>query len=114
MKKITSLILAIALLIGSVSALTSCTIENHEHTYANDWTYSDESHWKAATCEHDEKGSLGDHTYDNANLKDGIFVYTCNVCGYQKTEAHTHDYGEWSVKTPATVFAKGEETRVCK
>lgn len=50
-------------------------IPGHTHTYDESaWTYDENTHWHAATCEHFlERGSEAAHT-----MRDG----TCEVCGY--------------------------------
>ena len=52
-----------------------CAYEvGHEHTFASEWTTSDDKHWKAATCSHtDAKGEEALHKDDNT---DGV----CDVC----------------------------------
>lgn len=48
----------------------------HVHTYAQDWSFNNEQHWHAATCEHtDLKADLANHI-DNNN--DSI----CDVCNH--------------------------------
>ena len=62
------------------------------------------------------------HDYDTVVTaptctKDGFTTYTCSVCGdtytADETSATGHDWGEWTVKIPATVKNEGEEIRVC-
>lgn len=50
--------------------------------------------------------------------REGVVTYTCTLCGDTKTEAYTgdvveHNYGAWTVTTPATCVAEGVESRVC-
>jgi uncharacterized protein YjdB len=49
--------------------------------------------------------------------EDGEKVTTCTICGDAIKEtipALGHDWGEWTVTTPATETSEGVETRVCK
>lgn len=84
MRKITSLLLILALVVVCVFSFASCA--GHSHTYGGEWTYDANNHWHAATCEHtDAQGDLAAHTYDSD--------YKCTVCGY----THTHGYeSAWS------------------
>ena len=48
--------------------------------------------------------------------KDGEKVWECSRCGMKKTEkipALGHDWGDWTVTTPATCTNEGVETRTC-
>ena len=97
MKKSTKL-LSILLLVGSLGmgagALTGCdkigsildslkpdsSVEQHEHTFSEQWTYDETEHWHAATCEHsDEKTDVGAHVDANKDLR-------CDQCGYELSE----------------------------
>ena len=82
----------------------------HEHTFSSDWSYDDNNHWHAATCEHDTVvDALGAHTYDEGVVTvqpteevDGVRTYTCTVCGHTYDEVipaigHVHTFAEeWS------------------
>ena len=49
--------------------------------------------------------------------KDGEKFGECSRCGMKKTEkisALGHDWGDWTVTTPATCTNEGVETRICK
>ena len=51
----------------------------HRHTFKNEWSSNDTSHWHAATCEHTtEKKDEAAHVYGTA----GAERYTCSVCKY--------------------------------
>ena len=48
--------------------------------------------------------------------KDGEKVWECSRCGMKETEkipALGHDWGAWTVTTPATCTKEGVETRIC-
>ncbi len=68
-------------LVIAVACLGGC--DTHEHTFAEVWSFDAESHWHAATCEHEEKKDVAEHSF-NGNV--------CSVCGYDKTPPHTHSW----------------------
>lgn len=90
MKKLITL--ALALLIAAL-ALTACTNHNHSK-YDNDSTY----HWLVCDSENcADEGAKEYHSYNDFRFNaSGDKEYTCTVCGYVYTEAHTHNYSEWS------------------
>lgn len=45
----------------------------HVHEYSSEWSYNEEYHWHAATCEHDTINDKSAHTLENG---------VCSVCGY--------------------------------
>ena len=64
----------------------------HRHTFRDEWSSDDTSHWHAATCEHTtEKKDEAAHVYGTA----GAERYTCSVCKYvsetRKKEAEAAD-----------------------
>lgn len=64
----------------------------HRHTFRDEWSSNDTSHWHAATCEHTtEKKDEAAHVYGTA----GVERYTCSVCKYvsetRKREAEAAD-----------------------
>jgi len=65
--------------------------EAHEHKYQGSWKWDATGHWK--TCECGEKNTVEPHVWDEGKValrpsegKDGARLYTCNVCGAEKTE----------------------------
>ncbi len=75
------------------------------HSFAPGWSMDTENHWHSPTCEHtDEKGDWGPHNWDDGTITvhaghntDGQKVYTCVVCGQQKTEVvpgQPHEYNQ--------------------
>lgn len=60
-------------------SLVGCTGDKpHEHTFSEEWSKNDSSHWHNATCDHTNLVSnLSDHEYGDDNV--------CDVCGYIKT-----------------------------
>ena len=67
-KRLLLFLLCTAMLAGT---LFSCA---HAHTYAEAWSSSAESHWKADTCGHGTKTDEGYHSFDPQLV--------CKVCGY--------------------------------
>ncbi len=75
----------------------------HTHQYEDEWTYDDEGHYHAATCEHTyAKKDYATHSYqsnvtDPACTEQGYTTYTC-VCGKTYKDdylsAKGHDYAD--------------------
>ena len=63
----------------------------HQHEYAETYSFDEKEHWFAATCEHvdQRKGvqehSFGDYvvTQEPTLAKEGLKVRTCSVCNYK-------------------------------
>ena len=64
------------------------------HTFSSEWTVNADYHWHADTCGHpDVTSDYGPHTWDAGvitvqptHTSEGTKVYTCTVCGAQKSE----------------------------
>ena len=64
------------------------------HTFSPEWTVNADYHWHADTCGHpDVTSDYGPHTWDDGvvtvqptHTSEGTKVYTCTVCGAQKSE----------------------------
>ena len=57
---------------GRYEILLSSTVISAGHTFAEEWSYDETSHWREATCEHkDQPLDMGDHTFVN---------HICSVC----------------------------------
>ena len=55
----------------------------HEHTYANEWTTTDDEHWREVTCGHDVPvANKGVHKTEDGDT-------TCDICGYTPEHFHT-------------------------
>ena len=80
----------------------------HEHTFATTWSYDDNNHWYAATCEHTNlKKNLGAHSFSTwttskepTTTQTGLKYRTCDICGYKQEEVipvhvHTFDNTRW-------------------
>lgn len=82
--------------------------DEHTHVYSSEWTSDETSHWHICTeANCDAVSDKTAHEWDSGVVETpsgcgttGTVKYTCNVCGYQKTEttpAGTHTFDtEWS------------------
>ena len=60
-------------------------IEGHTHTFSDEWSYDEDSHWHAATCGHDLRADEGPHTIET--VKEGSMTTTrCTVCGMSSSQ----------------------------
>lgn len=91
MKKILTLTLCLCLLLSTLAVLSAC---GHAHTYSEDYQADAIHHWHTCT-EQDclEKADVSAHTYDEGTVRvepslqaHGEIVYTCTVCGHEKSE----------------------------
>ena len=121
MRKLFSVLLALAMIISATAVLFSCGEEEHEHTYSEGWKYDTVSHWQLTNCtEHDvQKANEAAHSYNSGSDE-------CKVCGYNN-HAHTEsaqwstdDYGHWHEFTccpevvPTVIPHSGyEEDEIC-
>ena len=80
-------------------SVTGCVMYNglekeeaeHEHTYAETYSFNETDHWFAATCEHTdltkdkESHNFGDYvvTQEPTLYEEGLKVRTCSICGYK-------------------------------
>ena len=65
----------------------------HTHTWASEWTKDTTKHWHTCSgCT--EKNDEAVHVYtDDSDT-------TCNICGYERTLAHTHTWeNDWSMNS---------------
>lgn len=94
MKRIALLILTLCLLTTTLFAFTAC--DEHEHAYAEAWTYDEDYHWHA--CESDKCKSQKDKAEHTLAPDPENGVNICTVCGYQaemvNVPEHTHTYAE--------------------
>ena len=100
--------LAALSLVVSGCSLTLTTVEpEHEHTYADTYSFDDDYHWYAATCEHTElTKDKEEHTYDEwvidkdpTETETGLMHRDCLKCDYVQTSIidvlpHEHTPGE--------------------
>ncbi len=75
----------------------------HVHTFSDNWTSNEESHWHTADCgDTDEVRGKEAHKFGEGKVKteatveaEGEKIYTCTVCGYEKKqviEKHKHTF----------------------
>lgn len=98
----------------------------HTHSYTGDWQKDGSGHWKV--CDGDDCNEISAqaaHDWDDGVVTKpatcaaaGVKTYTCETCGFVKTEPvdvdpAAHDWGEWTVTTPATCTTDGVKTKVC-
>ncbi len=75
----------------------------HTHTYSTEWSYDENQHWHAATCEHtDLRSEVGDHVDEDV---DGF----CDVCGYE-VGIPVHNVGISMTKTVKEYVLDGSLT----
>lgn len=104
----------------------------HDHVWDSKWTFDKTAHWhecvamygKCDITDNTKKGGYQKHSYGKgkqikaATYKTtGLMRYTCQVCGYEKTEtipviAHTHKY-TWKTTAKATVFRPAKQEGTC-
>ena len=115
---------------------SSATNDGHSHTYAEEYTVDtpatctaegvESRHCTVEGCEahiDDRKISKTDHTYNDGKItkeptctEEGTKVYTCKVCGKEKTETVfpiDHAYGPGTVEVQATCTTEGKVHYVC-
>ena len=71
------------------------TVPKLGHIPSAEWSYDSDNHWKECIDEIcDEKLELAAHTFDNGVItteptesSEGVKTYTCEICGYKKTES---------------------------
>ena len=73
----------IAMLLTIVCCMALFAACNHEHTFAEEWSYDDTNHWHEATCRHtEEKSALSTHNFvEDVDTDDGT-KFICKECGY--------------------------------
>ena len=66
---------------------------DHVHTFESEWSYDENKHWYAATCNHaNERDAEADHDFvlhpegsSSATVyEEGYQLYYCSVCNYEK------------------------------
>lgn len=91
--------LLISCLIPFGFMLSSCNspsnnqpIDEHSHTFSDEWSSDDGYHWHAATCEHkDQKSNYERHTFgewiiqkESTETEEGLKYCVCEVCSYTR------------------------------
>lgn len=84
---------SIVLLLSACTTKTTPTDSTHTHTYSNEWSSDEDSHWHQATCKHNLKIDREQHSFDKGVVikmptydTEGEMTYTCDVCKYEKIE----------------------------
>ena len=98
----------------------------HSHTISEEWSFDNDYHWHAASCNIAEHNAdRASHTWDAGvvttpatELTDGEKKYTCTVCGFIKTEVipagHEHTYPDyWSYRQVAGNVQKYKVCTLC-
>ena len=96
-----------AILFAVSTLMVSCSSEVHEHTFAEEWTYDETTHWHAATCVcSDVELKKTEHTFGDWTITkepteeaEGSREKSCTVCEHKVTEViakleHTHKFAE--------------------
>ncbi len=111
-QKATFLILIIALVL---MLLAGCKEKPHAHTFDEKWTYDNDSHWHAATCDHNVVDSKDGHNFvkeeTTITCETTEVTYTCSVCGYEKkiTERGKHNFDEDDICTVCKGYKCGDD-----
>lgn len=92
MKKTTSLILALFILLASTLSLVSC---GHECEFSEEWTSDGSHHWHVCANERcEEVADHGEHTWGEGTVTvkptqeaEGTMTYVCSVCERTKNES---------------------------
>ncbi len=110
-KPIITILAVVLMLVLSIAVFTACNNKNDDkHEYSSEWKYDETSHWhECTTKEHSDVSDKSAHDFNAGEITkqpteeaEGVKTFTCNTCGYQKTEAvakltHVHTYSsEWS------------------
>ena len=78
----------------------------HTHTFADGWSTDANTHWHASECNHEVRGDLAVHSWDDGVVisaptesSEGKTKYVCVICGYEKIKTvpaivHEHTYNE--------------------
>ncbi|MDE7263302.1 MAG: leucine-rich repeat domain-containing protein [Anaeroplasmataceae bacterium] len=101
--------------------------EEHTHTYSEEWSSDEYTHYHQAICEHtSEKKDILEHSYGNwiiimdaqENIA-GKQKRVCNVCGYEQVKiievlGHTHSNAEeWTIDKIPTCEEPGSKSHHC-
>lgn len=88
------------------SDFVAADIKNHNHTYADNWSYNDNVHWKDFTCgcktnsELQKNPTIGSHEFsfvkyvEPTNTDEGYYVYSCDTCGFTEKRENGPHKGE--------------------
>ena len=104
-KSIVTLCAIALMLVLSLSVLAACNKNKHE--FSSEWKSDENSHWhECVTKKHTDTSEKLPHDFNDGEIttqptetEDGVKTFTCNTCGYKKTESiakltHTHTYSQ--------------------
>ena len=113
------------LLSGLLVPESSSSSSSHVHTFYNDWSFDENTHYHEASCGHNLYSERSSHDYSvwhvvkEANeYEDGLKERYCFVCGYEQTQTinyqppHQHSYYKDKV-VPATCESNGYTRYKC-
>ena len=97
---ILSVVFALSMLF---SVLTGCN--KNKHKFSEEWKFDEKTHWhECMTKKHTDTSEKISHDFNDGVVTtqpteeaEGVKTFTCNTCGYKKTEkvaklAHTHKF----------------------
>lgn len=104
--KLISIIIASVLTVGIALSVALPLALSHKHTFSEDWTAGEETHWHACTGEGcDEKSDETAHVFRNNEINIDTHKLECSDCGYVTGElAHEYEvrydeFGHWETCT---------------
>ena len=99
----------IAILFAVSTLMVGCKAEVHTHTFEEEWSSDETSHWHASTCGHEVTEGKTTHTFGDwmttkepTEEAEGSREKSCTVCEYTVPEViakleHTHKFAsEWT------------------
>lgn len=104
-KRLIAIIAGLTMSAASIAGLSACKNSQHQHSWKEEWTSSATEHWHDPACDDTtEVKDKGTHVWDKGTVvteathtTPGQKKYTCETCGYEKTEsipASGHTYGD--------------------
>ena len=91
--------------------LETRTIPKLDHSISENYLYNADTHWKACSSCHQELYEE-DHVFDNGVNNEGVKIFTCMICGYEKEELPTKldAYGTGTNDDPFLIYS-GEQIK---
>ena len=101
--------------------------QNHADGCMLEWITTEETHQQKYSKCGQEVVPEEDHEWENGTCTECRYVCqhsggtatctekaVCEICGESYSDPLGHDWGQWTVTTPATARAEGVETRTCR
>ena len=101
--------------------------QNHADGCKLEWITTEETHQQKYSKCGQEVVPEEDHEWENGTCTECRYVCqhsggtatctenaVCEICGESYSDPLGHDWGQWTVTTPATARAEGVETRTCR